>query len=686
MKISTPALLCVLMLASIPARADGSLFVHATEGAVHLRWNAPLGEPYDGFQVERQPAAGGAWTRLNESPVTRMADVGQIRDLLGPLAENFLTFFDEGQSSISSAALAEVMNDPVARGLIQLFSVKIPAMGTVLGEVYQDRMLEDGGSFRYRIVRVSAGKESVWAESGRTVTHGVADTVPLPSGLRGEGAEETAQLSWDHDEGLSRSGRLVAYRIYRAVSPSGHYDLANYDSVVPTKLNGVLPEFLYLDQYLENGRPYWFRISGVNVLGFEGARSEAIKVVPKDMTPPPPPQNFRGRLHGGSGEGGAMLQWDPVAVADLEGYRIYRGEEPNGEYLPIWPDESEPTVPRITYIDADVPEGAIYWYYIVSVDHSQNESRSSDRIQIFREDRTPPARVTDVEAVAIDDGDDPGVHLTWAPNDESDLSGYLVQRTTRISGTGDDMTIDDRFFAADIHLQEEPRYVDPVPVNSESRYAYRVLAVDEAGNSSEPSEVVIARMPDKVPPTRPAIQTVRVRDGKVAISWLSNVEEDLAGYRVYRSEDDTSFAPTHPDLVEDLEFLDSPGAYETVFHYRVTALDLTGNESDPSVSLSVKFRDDQAPPAPPIERIDVEDAGLHLFWGPLAEDIDVILVYRQSEDESSPKTIAQLVSREQDFLDNDVQANVEYRYFLRVTDERENLSPPGRVLAGRLDE
>ena len=294
--------------------------------------------------------------------------------------------------------------------------------------------------------------------------------------------------------------------------------------------------------------------------------------------------------------------------------------------------------------------------------------------------------MTDVEAVGIDDGDDPGVHLTWAPNDESDLSGYLVQRTTRISGTGDDMTIDDRFFAADIHLQEEPRYVDPVPVNSESRYAYRVLAVDEAGNSSEPSEVVIARMPDKVPPTRPAIQTVRVRDGKVAISWLSNVEEDLAGYRVYRSEDDTSFAPTHPDLVEDLEFLDSPGAYETVFHYRVTALDLTGNESDPSVSLSVKFLDVQAPPVPPIERIDVEEAGLHLFWGPVAEDVDTILVYRQAEDESGLKVIVRLVSREQDFLDSDVRANIEYRYFLRVTDEQENLSPPGEVLAQRLDE
>jgi len=70
----------------------------------------------------------------------------------------------------------------------------------------------------------------------------------------------------------------------------------------------------------------------------------------------------------------------------------------------------------------------------------------------------------------------------------------------------------------------------------------------------------------------------------------------------------------------------------------------------------------------------------------VAEDVDTILVYRQAEDESGLKVIVRLVSREQDFLDSDVRANIKYRYFLRVTDERENLSPPGRVLAGRLNE
>ena len=55
MKISRPVLLLVLTLVSTEARAAGSLFVHATEGAVHLRWNAPVEEPYDGFFVERTP-------------------------------------------------------------------------------------------------------------------------------------------------------------------------------------------------------------------------------------------------------------------------------------------------------------------------------------------------------------------------------------------------------------------------------------------------------------------------------------------------------------------------------------------------------------------------------------------------------------------------------------------------------
>jgi len=665
------ALLALLLL---PAAAwgQGSLFTYSTKGAVHLRWNAPLGESYQGFHVERQ-LDGGDWQRITEAPLTPLYDVAQIRELLGADAESFLTFFDPGVTRISPAEFNRVTGDPFARGMIQLFSVKFPRMGRVLGELHQDRDLQPGARARYRVVILRPG-ESVWAQSDREVVHGSADTVPVPRELEGEGVEQSARLKWQHDAALSASGSLVSYNVYRAEAPTGPYHVASVDPVVPTRVNGAYPEFLHIDRYLENGVPYWFRITGLNVLGFESAPSASIKVIPKDGTPPPPPENFRARLHGE----GAMLQWDPVSAPDLEGYRVYRSEQPDGPYEPIWPAQDEPLIPRISTIDNDVPEGAVFYYGVVAVDSSQNESRLSDRVQLFREDLTPPAQVQNLRAQAVDEGDAPGVHLTWDANGEADLRGYIVESTTRVSDGEDGVRVEDRFFAENNVPLTEARYVDPVPVDSQSRYAYRLIAVDQAWNRSEPSETVIARMPDKLPPAKPFMRHVRMAKGKVEVAWQANVEEDLVGYRVHRSVDDQNFSMLFREPVTALEHYDEGGKLQLqrVYHYRVTALDAAGNESEPSQSLSVRFRDDQAPEPPAITQVEAVDDGLRVVWGAPAKDVTGITLYRaKGQDVESVRTYLDAGARE--FVDSEVEEGQQYTYLLRVVDERENLSEPG---------
>jgi len=664
------ALLALLVLPAV-AWGQGSLFTHSTTGAVHLRWNAPLGEPYQGFHVERQ-LGGGAWERLTEAPVTPIYDVALIEALLGADAQSFLTFFETGSARISPAEFDRVTGDPFARGMIQLFSVKFPNMGEVLGEIYRDRNLEPGAKARYRVLILRSGGESVWAQSARDVIQGSADEVPVPEELAGEGAEQSARLTWQHDAALSSSGSLVSYNVYRAEAPSGPYHVASIDPVIPTKVNGAYPEFLHIDRYLENGVPYWFRITGLNVLGFESAPSEVIKVIPKDGTPPPPPENFRARLHGE----GVMLRWDPVSVPDLEGYRVYRADDPDGPYEPIWPVGEEPVIPRISTIDDGVPEGAVFYYGVVAVDTSQNESRLSDRVQLFREDLTPPAQVQNLRAQAVDTGDTPGVHLTWDANGESDLRGYLVERTTRVSDGEEGVEVDDRFFAENNVPLTEPGYIDPVPVDSPSRYAYRLVAVDQAWNRSEPSEIVIARMPDKLPPSRPFMRHVRMAKGKVEVAWQANVDDDLAGYRVHRSVDDQNFTALFKEPVTGLEHFDEDGELQQVYHYRVTALDVTGNESEPSQSLSVKFRDDQAPDAPAVTQVEVVDAGLRVTWGPVAQDVTGITLYR-AQGQGGERVRSYLGADAREFIDTEVEDGVQYRYLLRVSDAQENLSEPG---------
>lgn len=675
------AALLLLFCASLTfAQSPGSLFTYVTEGAVHLRWNAPVQRSYTGFYVERQ-AVGGTWQRLNQKAVTQVRDVAEIRRLLGYNAEAFLTFFDPKLKTIDAAQFNKVMGDEIARNLIQLFSVKIPQFGEVLGEIYRDRDVQSGTAFNYRIIGEIDGQTLTWAQTKAPVTHGQPDRIPVPQELQGEGIDSTALLTWAHNAEFSRSGELVGYRVYRAVDPSGPFELESIDTVIPTKIDGKLPSYLYANDYLINGTPYWFKITGVNVLGFESAFSETIKVIPKDEVPPKPPTGFKGRLQVES----SLLQWKPNLEPDLEGYRLYRSVDASGPYEIVWPKEEEPLTPMISHVDKDVPEGSTFWYQVTAVDFSGNESRPSDAIQIFREDVTPPAQVQEVKAVAVGEGKDKGVHLSWAANNEKDLQGYLVERTTRVEGKGEDAKVTTDFYVETSNPLQETRYIDPVPEDSESRYAYRIVAVDQVWNRSEPSETVIAQMPDIVPPTRPALAYVRLEKDKVHIGWSPNVEEDLAGYQLSRALKEGDFSNVNQELIgpSQANYFDRPKESNRVYRYRLTALDETGNVSEPSKILSVKVLDLVGPDAPAIDRIEVEDNGLALFWtSKERKDIETLILYRTQGKGSKEKIISYLAPDTEEFLDTEVENEQSYTYFLRATDERRNLGEQGKSGTG----
>jgi len=97
-------------------------------------------------------------------------------------------------------------------------------------------------------------------------------------------------------------------------------------------------------------------------------------------------------------------------------------------------------------------------------------------------------------------------------------------------------------------------------------YVYQVTAVDQYGFESPLSDSVTALVGDNEP--------------DVSLSWLENEELDLAGYNVYRKSGDEWRLMT-PVLLTVTEIVDTVLADGT-YTYRVTAVDLAGNESLPS--------------------------------------------------------------------------------------------------------
>jgi hypothetical protein len=123
-------------------------------------------------------------------------------------------------------------------------------------------------------------------------------------------------------------------------------------------------------------------------------------------------------------------------------------------------------------------------------------------------------------------------------------------------------------------------------------YAYVVRSVISEGGSlleSGDSRPVILTPKDTFPPAAPQDVVAAALPGAspgifvVDLSWTINLETDMAGYRVYRSESENAQGqPLTPDLLPTPSFRDTTVVSGHRYWYAVTAVDRAGNESAPS--------------------------------------------------------------------------------------------------------
>lgn len=138
-------------------------------------------------------------------------------------------------------------------------------------------------------------------------------------------------------------------------------------------------------------------------------------------------------------------------------------------------------------LDTAVELGHNYDYVVervlpVTVAGHRLEIRSepSASVTVARRDVFPPRRPAALEAVAGYEGASV-IDLSWEPDTEPDLAGYLVERQTS-SATGEWKQLTDAPIIS-------PSFRDSA-VTAGQRYRYRVIAVDTSGNRSAASDAV----------------------------------------------------------------------------------------------------------------------------------------------------------------------------------------------------
>lgn len=153
-----------------------------------------------------------------------------------------------------------------------------------------------------------------------------------------------------------------------------------------------------------------------------------------------------------------------------------------------------------------------YIYKVCSVDTAGNRGEFADAFVVHLHDVTPPSAPVVTSVV----GGDRQITLNWARNQERDMAGYRVYRTTVKEDSSDIRAMD---LASEITAGTQT-YTDTVEGLTD--YYYRLVAYDNDGNVSSSTVALKGRAYDDSRPDPPTWDTPTESDDGLVLTWTSS--------------------------------------------------------------------------------------------------------------------------------------------------------------------
>lgn len=532
-------------------------------GAIEVKWIYTYVYHPDGFNVYRKEN-GGSWQKLNSSPIKPITKLP---------SGHTLTEEEKGLFDAMTKTSYEELKESIVRAFALIKAIYNDDLAEYLGIYYTDKTAQQGKSYQYKVSLATSDEELAVSKEIECTSY---KKISAPDEINFERKKNYIYCNWKPD-----LYRYFGVDVYRKNAEGGEYEKMTKTGPIALQPKDVKlyneGSIFFVDTNIRLDDNYVYKLVAIDYFGDASEFSEEISVPAEDFIPPSTPFGFS--LTPSSTKQTVYANWSSIDEEDLAGFNIYWGSNPQEEFKKA----NTQLIPKDqnSFLHEDVEVGG-YYYIVASVDFAGNESYSG---MMFTElvDRTPPAAPQGLKASAVS-GE---ITLTWSANREGDLKGYFIQKSL-----SDSNNLDNNYINVNAEPLTVTSFTEKLPNNIKNEFVYRVVAVDTLLNRSKPSINSMAQMPDVVPPKQPVISNVRLDEGNIVVEWISNKDNDLQGYDLYRMiEADSSSSKkininTIPGSIT--AYNDRDIEEGKVYFYQLSAKDNSGNESLLSAGFKIK--------------------------------------------------------------------------------------------------
>jgi fibronectin type 3 domain-containing protein len=518
-----------------------------------------------------------------------------------------------------------------------------------------------GSQYFYRVSAVDGETNESGRSTSASITTGNTGLL-TPANILTTSRIDAIDISWTAVNDPS----LIGYLILRSTDTQATFLPVTSDTLFTTALT------TYVDSNVVTDVVYFYKIQAVAQDPQFGVRRSPSStffdgVASSDETPPEAPSDVIASLIGDDLKLVALTWTAPTTDSDgndltgLSAYRIFRSRESATSFVLL----AEVDAAQEAFSDTTVAQLTRYFYAISAVDDVGNVGPRSTSANVTTRGVARPTGVT------ITPGPQQLV-IDWNANNEPELTGYRVLRFLDPNDSDPDQTFS----------TVQTTVVDS-PLTAGATFVYRVVAVATGGLESEPSAFVSGAVESQLAAPSGVVATSGI--GRVTVSWSSNTEAELTGYRVLRFSDPAAAAAEQTFTTVQTTYVDSPLTAGQTVVYKVQALGLGGIEGELSLFVSAQVEQDDHAPATPTQVVleGLSNTSIQVSWTAPKTDtggddltgLSTYRIYRALETEASGLVLlAQVSSNSTTHLDDGLTTGSTYIYRVSAVDAADNES------------